>query len=99
MLAWLNELVKGDYSRVEQCANGAAYCQIMDALYQVTIFSSLIGARASYYLIMDEHVQGMVTFAPADVHQNRSEQMVVPHKVFQDYSFIHVQLDESSPMF
>lgn len=74
VLAWLNELVKGDYSRVEQCANGAAYCQIMDALYQVTISSSLIGARATCYLIMDAHDQVMMTSALENVHQNRSVQ-------------------------
>ncbi|EKX41328.1 hypothetical protein GUITHDRAFT_159896 [Guillardia theta CCMP2712] len=33
LLNWLNELLGLNYSKVEQCANGAAYCQIMDAIY------------------------------------------------------------------
>lgn len=35
LLTWLNELLQLNYSKVEQCANGAAYCQIMDAIYPV----------------------------------------------------------------
>jgi len=33
LLAWLNELLGLDYAKVEECATGAAYCQIMDAIY------------------------------------------------------------------
>uniref|UniRef100_A0A6U4SIQ3 Microtubule-associated protein RP/EB family member 1 n=1 Tax=Hemiselmis andersenii TaxID=464988 RepID=A0A6U4SIQ3_HEMAN len=33
LLSWLNELLDLNYSKVEQCANGAAYCQIMDACF------------------------------------------------------------------
>jgi microtubule-associated protein, RP/EB family len=32
LLNWLNELLQLDYTKVEQCANGAAYVQIMDAV-------------------------------------------------------------------
>ncbi len=35
LLMWLNDLLKTDYSRVEQCANGAAYCQVLDSLFPV----------------------------------------------------------------
>ena len=35
LLSWLNELLTLNYTKVEQCANGAAYCQIMDACYPV----------------------------------------------------------------
>ncbi len=35
LLTWLNDLLKTDYSRVEQCANGAAYCQVLDSLFPV----------------------------------------------------------------
>jgi len=34
LLTWLNELLQLNYTKVEQCANGAAYCQIMDASSQ-----------------------------------------------------------------
>jgi hypothetical protein len=35
LLTWLNELLQINYTKVEQCANGAAYCQIMDAIFPV----------------------------------------------------------------
>eukprot|EP00291_Cryptomonas_curvata_P017504 CAMPEP_0172168410 /NCGR_PEP_ID=MMETSP1050-20130122/10125_1 /TAXON_ID=233186 /ORGANISM="Cryptomonas curvata, Strain CCAP979/52" /LENGTH=127 /DNA_ID=CAMNT_0012839335 /DNA_START=93 /DNA_END=473 /DNA_ORIENTATION=+ len=33
LLTWLNDLLQLNYTKVEQCANGAAYCQIMDVIY------------------------------------------------------------------
>eukprot|EP00295_Goniomonas_pacifica_P044818 CAMPEP_0175909318 /NCGR_PEP_ID=MMETSP0108-20121206/7053_1 /TAXON_ID=195067 ORGANISM="Goniomonas pacifica, Strain CCMP1869" /NCGR_SAMPLE_ID=MMETSP0108 /ASSEMBLY_ACC=CAM_ASM_000204 /LENGTH=308 /DNA_ID=CAMNT_0017231403 /DNA_START=9 /DNA_END=935 /DNA_ORIENTATION=+ len=33
LLSWLNQLLNLNYLKVEQCASGAAYCQIMDALF------------------------------------------------------------------
>jgi hypothetical protein len=36
LLSWLNLLLKTDYTRVEQCSNGAAYCQVLDALFPVS---------------------------------------------------------------
>ena len=38
LLSWLNQLLKTDYTRVEQCANGAAYCQVLDSLFPVSLF-------------------------------------------------------------
>eukprot|EP00033_Pygsuia_biforma_P001387 GCRY01001569.1.p1 GENE.GCRY01001569.1~~GCRY01001569.1.p1 ORF type:complete len:236 (+),score=27.98 GCRY01001569.1:167-874(+) len=33
LLAWLNSLLGLNYSKVEQCASGAAHCQILDTIY------------------------------------------------------------------
>jgi RP/EB family microtubule-associated protein len=33
ILGWLNQLLGINYTKVEQCANGAAYCQVFDAIY------------------------------------------------------------------
>ncbi|KAK7442486.1 microtubule integrity protein mal3 [Stygiomarasmius scandens] len=33
LLAWLNELLQINYTKVEQCGTGAAYCQIVDSIY------------------------------------------------------------------
>ena len=33
LIAWLNELLQLNYTKVEQCGTGAAYCQIMDSVY------------------------------------------------------------------
>lgn len=37
LLAWLNELLQINYTKVEQCGTGAAYCQILDSIYRVSI--------------------------------------------------------------
>jgi len=33
LLQWLNELLQINYTKIEQCGTGAAYCQIMDSIY------------------------------------------------------------------
>jgi len=33
LLAWLNNLLQINYTEVEQCGTGAAYCQIIDSVY------------------------------------------------------------------
>ncbi|CAR28160.1 hypothetical protein ZYGR_0N06510 [Zygosaccharomyces rouxii] len=34
LLNWLNQLLSLNYKKVEECGTGAAYCQIMDSIYQ-----------------------------------------------------------------
>ncbi|KAI8811454.1 calponin homology domain-containing protein [Cladochytrium replicatum] len=34
LLAWLNDLLQISYTKVEQCGNGAAHCQIMDSIFR-----------------------------------------------------------------
>ena len=41
LLAWLNELLQINYTKVEQCGTGAAYCQILDSIYRVSIQTAL----------------------------------------------------------
>lgn len=33
LLAWLNELLSLNYTKVEQCGNGAAYVQVLDSIF------------------------------------------------------------------
>ncbi|KAF5380791.1 hypothetical protein D9757_007137 [Collybiopsis confluens] len=33
LLAWLNDLLQINYTKVEQCGTGAAYCQVIDSIY------------------------------------------------------------------
>jgi len=33
LLTWLNDLLQLNYTKIEQCGTGAAYCQIMDSIY------------------------------------------------------------------
>ncbi|EED80548.1 predicted protein [Postia placenta Mad-698-R] len=33
LLAWLNDLLQINYTKIEQCGTGGAYCQIMDSVF------------------------------------------------------------------
>lgn len=33
LLQWVNELLAINYTKIEQCGTGAAYCQVMDSIY------------------------------------------------------------------
>jgi RP/EB family microtubule-associated protein len=33
LLQWLNELLRLNYTRVEQCGAGGAYLQVLDSIY------------------------------------------------------------------
>ncbi|PIL34865.1 hypothetical protein GSI_02652 [Ganoderma sinense ZZ0214-1] len=33
LIGWLNELLQINYTKVEQCGTGAAYCQVIDSIY------------------------------------------------------------------
>jgi RP/EB family microtubule-associated protein len=33
LLTWLNELLQINYTKVEQCGSGGAYCQVLDSIY------------------------------------------------------------------
>lgn len=33
LLAWLNELLDINYTKIEQCGTGGAYCQVFDSIF------------------------------------------------------------------
>jgi hypothetical protein len=41
LLSWVNELLQINYTKIEQCGTGAAYCQILDSIYRVFLEYSL----------------------------------------------------------
>ncbi|GAA6061990.1 hypothetical protein JCM10212_004268 [Sporobolomyces blumeae] len=34
LLAWINDLLQLNYTKIEQCGTGAVYCQLFDSIYQ-----------------------------------------------------------------
>ena len=44
LLAWLNDLLQVNYTKVEQCGTGGAYCQVMDSVFGQS-FSILLSQR------------------------------------------------------
>jgi len=47
LLAWLNDLLKLKYTKVEQCGTGAAHCQIIDSIYPGTVHLSKVKFNAN----------------------------------------------------
>ena len=47
LLAWLNELLQINYTKIEQCGSGAAYCQVLDSIYGTLYIASSV-ASLSY---------------------------------------------------
>lgn len=49
LLAWLNDLLQINYTKVEQCGTGAAYCQVIDSVYgDVPMGRVKMGAKQEY---------------------------------------------------
>lgn len=42
LLQWLNDLLQINYSKIEQCGTGGAYCQILDSIYGASSLSSTV---------------------------------------------------------
>lgn len=46
LLDWLNDILQLNITKIEQCATGAVYCQIIDCLYPGTFKMSGINWKA-----------------------------------------------------
>jgi hypothetical protein len=57
LLAWLNELLQLNYTKVEQCGTGGAYCQILDSIYGSCKLIDCCGSRVA--VISKPHFQAM----------------------------------------
>ena len=44
LLQWLNRLLQINYTKVEQCGTGGAYCQVMDSIFGQYLRFILSGA-------------------------------------------------------
>lgn len=41
LIQWINQLLELNYTKVEQCGTGAAYCQILDTIYHDVTMSKV----------------------------------------------------------
>ena len=48
ILDWMNELLKLQLTKIEQCATGAVHCQILDCLYPNTVKINKVNWRAKH---------------------------------------------------
>ncbi|KAG8772498.1 hypothetical protein FRC12_003038 [Ceratobasidium sp. 428] len=60
LLQWLNELLQLNYSKVEQCGTGGAYCQIVDSIYgDVPMQKVKMNAKHEYEFLANYKVMQM----------------------------------------
>ncbi|KAJ7111459.1 calponin homology domain-containing protein [Mycena epipterygia] len=54
LLAWLNELLQINYTKVEQCGAGGAYCQVLDSIYlDVPMARVKMAAKQEYEYVVN----------------------------------------------
>ena len=82
LLAWLNELLQINYTRVEQCGTGAAYCQILDSVYRMFPSQKRLLPPASVLCMMPTCVCACSGCADA-ARQNECETRVRVYSEFQ----------------
>ncbi|KAG9105092.1 hypothetical protein FRC07_009638 [Ceratobasidium sp. 392] len=60
LLQWLNELLQLNYSKIEQCGTGGAYCQIIDSIYgDVPMQKVKMNAKHEYEFLANYKVMQM----------------------------------------
>ncbi|KAG4102611.1 microtubule binding protein [Neocallimastix lanati (nom. inval.)] len=84
LIAWLNDLLKLNYTKVEQCGTGAALCQIIDSIYPGTVHLSRVKFNANQEF---EYIQNFKILQAAFQKNNIDKNIPVERLVkcrFQD---------------
>lgn len=48
LIAWLNDLLQINYTKVEQCGTGGAYCQVMDSVFGQQLLPQILLTRGEF---------------------------------------------------
>ncbi|KAF5309110.1 hypothetical protein D9758_013879 [Tetrapyrgos nigripes] len=88
LLAWLNELLQINYTKVEQCGTGAAYCQVIDSIYgNVPMNRVKMNAKHEYEYIANYKVL-QNTFAANKVNKPIPVEKLVKCKMQDNLEFL-----------
>jgi hypothetical protein len=82
LLAWLNDLLQINYTKVEQCGTGGAYCQILDSIY-----GEIIGRNQSRASDNTDNVlftQGDIPMARVKMNAKHEYEFVANYKIMQN---------------
>lgn len=80
LLAWANELLQINYTKIEQCGTGAAYCQILDSIYRT--FPSNSSYRLGPWALALMYLWGRSGYTN-DARQNECKTRIRIHREFQ----------------
>ncbi|KAI6030771.1 calponin homology domain-containing protein [Pisolithus orientalis] len=82
LLAWLNELLQLNYTKIEQCGTGGAYCQILDSIYgDVPMTKVKMNAKGEYEFVANFKVMQNVFKARKINKASRSLQPIPIEKL------------------
>ncbi len=71
ILAWLNDLLQLNLSKIEHCATGAVYCSVLDALYPGTVQVGKIKWNAKHdYEYVENYKVLQQAFAKNDIKRH-----------------------------
>ena len=78
MIAWLNELLSLNYTKVEQCGTGGAYCQIIDSIY------GQLAELMCLWLIFTPSISGDVPMVRVKMNAKHEYEFIANFKVLQN---------------
>ncbi|CAG8729750.1 6656_t:CDS:2, partial [Acaulospora colombiana] len=89
LLQWLNELLDINYTKVEQCGTGAAYCQILDSIFGDVPMARVKFAAKHEYESLQNYKIMQNFFKAKKIDKNASvAALFLPHEMAAD---LHTQ--------
>lgn len=90
LLAWLNEFLQTDYTKIEHLADGIAYCQIFDALYPGKINLQRLNFQARTETEYEHNFKVLRrTFHRCDIRKEIPARKLVQGIFQEHFEFLH----------
>lgn len=81
LIAWVNELLQLNYTKVEQCGTGGAYCQIIDSIYGKLEISVEVGCLQR---ILTSRLSGDLPMTRVKMNAKHEYEFIANFKVLQN---------------
>jgi len=88
LLAWLNNLLQLNFTKVEQCGTGAAYCQIFDSIFMDVPMTKVKFNVNSEYMYIQNFKVLQNTFARHHIDKTVSIESLVKCKMQDNLEFL-----------
>ncbi|KAG7375435.1 hypothetical protein PHYPSEUDO_001234 [Phytophthora pseudosyringae] len=90
LLAWLNEFLETDYTKIEHLADGIAYCQIFDALYPGKVKLQKLNFHARTEMEYERNLKILRrTFQLCDIRKEIPIRKLVQGIFQEHFEFLH----------
>ncbi|ETI40223.1 hypothetical protein L914_13788 [Phytophthora nicotianae] len=90
LLAWLNEFLQTDYTKIEHLADGIAYCQIFDALYPGKVNLQRLNFHARTEMEYEHNLKVLRrTFHVCDIRKEIPIRKLVQGIFQEHFEFLH----------